>query len=133
MAMIRVLIVGVVWAAAVAAGLAVTWHHVFGIVAAVLAALAALGTWDLIQKKHSILRAYPILGHARFLAELIRPEIYGGPRGSRATSRSAPSTTSARWVTNICATHCAPASPPTSRRRCASADRTAPNRMTSRC
>ncbi|MEI7545569.1 MAG: FMN-binding glutamate synthase family protein [Mycobacteriaceae bacterium] len=74
--MIRGFIVGVVWAAAVAAGLAVTWHHVFGIVAAVLAALAALGTWDLIQKKHSILRAYPILGHARFIAELIRPEIY---------------------------------------------------------
>ena len=74
--MIRGFIVGVVWAAAVAAGLAVTWHHVFGIVAAVLAVLAALGTWDLIQKKHSILRAYPILGHARFIAELIRPEIY---------------------------------------------------------
>ena len=40
-----------------------------------LAALAALGTWDLLQTRHTILRAYPILGHARFLAELMRPEI----------------------------------------------------------
>jgi len=39
--MIRGLVVAAIWAAAVAAGLAVTWHHVFGIVAAVLAALAA--------------------------------------------------------------------------------------------
>ena len=43
---------------------------------AVLAALAGLGTWDLLQKRHSILRAYPILGHARWIAERIRPEIY---------------------------------------------------------
>ena len=35
----------------------------------------ALGTWDLIQTRHTILRLYPILGHVRFLMELIRPEI----------------------------------------------------------
>jgi len=38
-------------------------------------ALAAVGTWDLIQTRHSILRTYPIIGHARFLLEKIRPEI----------------------------------------------------------
>lgn len=75
--MIRALIVGTVWAAAAAITLlSVKLHDYWWILALVLAALAALGTWDLIQKRHSILRAYPILGHARFLAELIRPEIY---------------------------------------------------------
>ncbi|MET0700847.1 MAG: FMN-binding glutamate synthase family protein [Mycobacterium sp.] len=43
--------------------------------AIIMAALAALGTADLIQTRHSILRTYPILGHARFLLEKIRPEI----------------------------------------------------------
>ncbi len=41
----------------------------------VVLALAALGTWDLLQTRHTILRLYPILGHVRFLMELIRPEI----------------------------------------------------------
>ena len=41
----------------------------------VLSGLAALGTWDLLQTRHTILRVYPILGHVRFLMELIRPEI----------------------------------------------------------
>ena len=41
----------------------------------VVLALAALGTWDLLQTRHTILRLYPILGHVRFLVELIRPEI----------------------------------------------------------
>lgn len=37
--------------------------------------LTALGVNDLTQKKHSILRNYPIIGHLRFLLEFIRPEI----------------------------------------------------------
>ncbi|KZE21618.1 FMN-binding glutamate synthase family protein [Brevibacterium casei] len=37
--------------------------------------LGALAAWDLTQKKHAILRNYPIAGHARFLLESIRPEI----------------------------------------------------------
>ncbi|HCG55923.1 MULTISPECIES: FMN-binding glutamate synthase family protein [Brevibacterium] len=37
--------------------------------------LGALSAWDMTQKKHSILRNYPIAGHARFLLESIRPEI----------------------------------------------------------
>ena len=37
--------------------------------------VAALGTWDLVQTRHTILRVYPIIGHVRFLMELIRPEI----------------------------------------------------------
>jgi glutamate synthase domain-containing protein 2 len=75
--MIRGFIVATVWAAAViAAGLALTLHGGWWIISLVLAGLAGLGTWDLLQKGHSILRAFPILGHARWIAEMIRPEIY---------------------------------------------------------
>jgi glutamate synthase domain-containing protein 2 len=38
-------------------------------------AFSALGTWDLIQTKHSLQRNYPIAAHIRFLLEEIRPEI----------------------------------------------------------
>lgn len=37
--------------------------------------VSALAVWDMTQKKHSILRNYPVAGHARFLLESIRPEI----------------------------------------------------------
>ena len=75
--MIRGLIIATIWAASIAVGvLALKIGALWWILAAVLAALAALGTWDLLQTRHSIIRAYPILGHARFVAELIRPEIY---------------------------------------------------------
>jgi glutamate synthase domain-containing protein 2 len=38
-------------------------------------ALLAVGAWDLLQREHSILRAYPILAHARFILEAVRPEM----------------------------------------------------------
>ena len=72
----RPLIVAGVWvlaALAVFAALAVSGWWI--VPAAVLGGLAALGTWDLLQTRHTILRVYPILGHVRFLMELIRPEI----------------------------------------------------------
>lgn len=37
--------------------------------------LGALAAWDLTQKKHSILRNYPIAGHSRYLLEWMRPKI----------------------------------------------------------
>ncbi len=37
--------------------------------------LILLGYWDLLQKRHSILRNYPVLGRFRFMLEAIRPEI----------------------------------------------------------
>lgn len=37
--------------------------------------LSALGVRDLIQRRHAILRNYPVIGHIRFLAENFRPEI----------------------------------------------------------
>jgi glutamate synthase domain-containing protein 2 len=39
------------------------------------AALAALGTYDLIQSRHAVLRNYPLTAHIRFILEEIRPEI----------------------------------------------------------
>lgn len=37
--------------------------------------LILLGLYDIIQKKHAILRNFPVLGHFRYLLEGIRPEI----------------------------------------------------------
>ncbi len=37
--------------------------------------LIALGLWDFFQKKHSVLRNFPIVGHARYILEMIRPEV----------------------------------------------------------
>lgn len=45
------------------------------VLAVIFGALAALGVHDLVQRRHSILRNYPILGHARFMLESIRPEM----------------------------------------------------------
>lgn len=38
-------------------------------------AVAGLATYDLTQKKRGILRNYPVIGHARYLLEGIRPQI----------------------------------------------------------
>ena len=37
--------------------------------------LVVIGVHDLFQRRHSILRNYPVLGHIRWLVEMIRPEI----------------------------------------------------------
>ena len=41
----------------------------------ILGALIVIGLYDLLQTRHAILRNYPVLGHVRYLMELIRPEI----------------------------------------------------------
>jgi glutamate synthase domain-containing protein 2 len=70
------LIVAAVWMVAAAATvLALGAHPWWWLLALPMVLLAAVGTWDLVQTRHSILRSYPILGHARFLMEKIRPEI----------------------------------------------------------
>ena len=43
--------------------------------ALIFIALSALGIRDLRQKRHAILRNYPVIGHFRFLLEYIRPEM----------------------------------------------------------
>ena len=39
-------------------------------------ALITLGFYDLFQKKHTILRNFPVLGHIRYMLEMIGPEIH---------------------------------------------------------
>lgn len=46
----------------------------FGIV--VFGPLALLGTWDLVQKKRSVVRNYPILGRIRYSLEDVGPELH---------------------------------------------------------
>jgi glutamate synthase domain-containing protein 2 len=41
----------------------------------VFGALTGLGIWNLTQTSHAILRNYPVIGHVRWLVEMIRPEI----------------------------------------------------------
>lgn len=53
-------------------------HKAFDVVLlplVVFGALTALGVRDLIQKRHAVLRNYPISAHMRFLLEEIRPEM----------------------------------------------------------
>lgn len=47
------------------------WWLVLGI----LVLLDLVAVYDLLQKKHSILRNYPVLGHLRYMGETIRPEM----------------------------------------------------------
>nr|WP_202477185.1 FMN-binding glutamate synthase family protein [Streptomyces sp. SID5470] len=58
-------------AAVAAAGLSPWWC----LAAVPLILLGLLGVVDLLQRRHSVLRNYPVLGHARFLMEGIRPEL----------------------------------------------------------
>ncbi len=43
--------------------------------AALGGAVAGLAGWDLLQRRHTILRNYPIIGHLRFLLEAVGPEL----------------------------------------------------------
>ncbi len=42
---------------------------------AVTGPLIALGLFDVLQKRHTVLRIYPVIGHLRYLFEAIRPEL----------------------------------------------------------
>ncbi|MCW2800454.1 MAG: gltB 3 [Aeromicrobium sp.] len=37
--------------------------------------LILLGVWDVAQRRHSVLRNYPVIGHLRYLLEKLRPEL----------------------------------------------------------
>lgn len=74
--LIRPLIVGGVWVLGFAATALSVFHRSWWVLPAVLLiALAALGTWDLLQTRHTVYRLYPIVGRARPLMESIRPQI----------------------------------------------------------
>ncbi|MFF7650988.1 FMN-binding glutamate synthase family protein [Streptomyces sp. NPDC007983] len=74
--MTRIGIVVLMVVAALASGVAAVGISPWWWPAAVpLALLGLLGSWDLLQRRHSVLRNYPVLGHARFLMERMRPEL----------------------------------------------------------
>jgi len=54
--------------------LAKFWHNAYWLFIVILP-LIFLGLYDLIQRKHTILRIYPVIGRFRYLFEAIRPEI----------------------------------------------------------
>jgi len=59
---VAVALLGLVWPAAL-------WALV------VVAPLVGVGIYDLLQREHSLLRIYPVIGHGRRIMESIRPEI----------------------------------------------------------
>jgi len=62
-------------AATLALGVAGEWLPALWIAAATSGSLFLLGAYDLLQRKHAILRTYPVLGHLRFLLEDTGPEL----------------------------------------------------------
>lgn len=48
------------------------WSNALGIPAA---ALAAVASYDLLQRRHALLRNFPVLGHGRYLLESLGPEL----------------------------------------------------------
>ncbi len=45
------------------------------VILAVLFLLLVVAAYDLLQRNHAILRNYPIIGHFRYLFELVGPEL----------------------------------------------------------
>jgi glutamate synthase domain-containing protein 2 len=56
-------------------GVPLFWWTGWPVLAALFAGLSALGAWNLVQTKHAILRNYPVIGHVRWLVEMVRPEL----------------------------------------------------------
>jgi len=71
----RFLIFAVIVACFVISAVGLFWNQWYLAPLLVFGALGAVGIYDVIQTRHSILRNYPVLGHMRFLFEGIRPEI----------------------------------------------------------
>lgn len=46
------------------------------VILAIIVALTALGYYDMVQTKHSVMRIYPVLGRLRYVMEELRPKIY---------------------------------------------------------
>ncbi|MGB9013391.1 MAG: glutamate synthase-related protein, partial [Aeromicrobium sp.] len=68
-------VVGVLGTGAGAAVLGVALSWWWWLLAVPLLAIGVLGLRDLAQREHSILRNYPVIGHARYAMESVRPEL----------------------------------------------------------
>ncbi len=74
--MLRFFVIAFVALAAVVVGVIAalgSWAWWIGV--AILVTLAVVGVFDLTQRRHSVLRNYPVLGHMRYLLESVRPEL----------------------------------------------------------
>lgn len=73
---VRQAVVGGLWVLAVGVGaLAVVVSPWWWIAALPLLCVAVVGVFDLVQRRHSVLRNYPVIGHLRYLLERLRPEL----------------------------------------------------------
>ncbi len=70
-----VVLVSTVGGTALTAVAAVLLSPFWWIICALFACAAAVAVYDLVQRRHSVLRIYPLVGHMRFLLEAIRPEL----------------------------------------------------------
>ena len=68
-------VAGSIVLAAVAVVAAVLWSPWWWVLAVPLLAFAVVAIHDVIQRRHSLLRNYPVFGRMRFLLESIRPEV----------------------------------------------------------
>lgn len=68
-----------VWWATIVVALAFVplgfWNPVFWWLELVAVPLALLGLWDVMQRRHNVLRNFPVIGHLRFLLEEAGPEL----------------------------------------------------------
>src|ERR1700704_1450327 len=46
-----------------------------GVRAALGAGIAGVTAWDLLQRRHALLRNFPVVGHLRYLLEALGPEL----------------------------------------------------------
>jgi len=54
--------------------LAMAWQNVLWSLV-VVGPLVLLGIYDSLQRRHTVLRNFPVIGHLRYFLEMVRPEI----------------------------------------------------------
>jgi glutamate synthase domain-containing protein 2 len=67
---VRTVVLGLL-ALCVVAGVVLGWWWVVGVASVLL----AVAVYDVLQRRHAVLRNYPVVGHLRYLLELVRPEL----------------------------------------------------------
>jgi len=67
---VRTVVVGLL-VLGVVVGAVLGWWWLVGIAAVLL----AVALYDVLQRTHAVLRNYPVVGHLRYLLELVRPEL----------------------------------------------------------
>jgi glutamate synthase domain-containing protein 2 len=67
---VRTVVVGLL-VLGVVVGAVLGWWWLVGVAAVLL----AVALYDVLQRRHAVLRNYPVVGHLRYLLELVRPEL----------------------------------------------------------